>query len=272
MKRFLNLFLSICVLMLLPCCAREVPREPGPREPDPRDISPEDVAYIISSTAHSPTVAIEDRELIAEFTDSVNGLRSELGVYDDKPRSHTYPHFAFDGPEEDEYKGHVVLFGESGEELAHADFYGSKVHRDNYCYSGQRSILFDLDRLDSIGNDMPDGVSPITTLWFECMWGAEKVWVEDTRTGETAVTSDKELIDRLYDHFTALNFRVDEPCGEDNSWRFRVRWIYLETDELLEHVEIWYDGRIQRDGHWCTPLNGPIDTGLLMELFDNSDK
>lgn len=272
MKKNLSLLLSICALLMLPSCARE-----APREPDPRDISPENVAYIILSVDHSPTVAIEDPALIAELTGSVNGLRSELGVYDDEPRSHSYPHFAFSEPEEKAYRGHVVLYGEFGEELAHVDFYGGgfsgiKAYRDNYRYSDQRSILFDLELMESIGAEMPEGVSPVTELWFECMWGAEKIWVEDTRTGKTAVTSDKELIDRLNDHFIGLIFRVDEPCGEDASYRYKVRWTYLETDELLEYVEVWDDGRIQRNGNWCTPLNGPIDTGLLAEVFEKPDK
>lgn len=254
------LLLAVCVLLLLPSCGGK-----PPREPDERDISPDSVAYILSSPGQgSPLAAIEDRELIGEFTGSLNGLRSELGVFDENSRYPEPDSFGVAGGVP--YEGSVTFYGEEGQVLAYVAYYDGGVYRDHYWYQDQGTLLFDRTKLARISETAREGVSRVTGLYFECIWGADKVWVEDTETGAQSVVTDREGMEEIYGRLALLRLRVDEPCGEEEPWRFHVRWTYLDTDELLEEVKIGADGRIQRDGHWCTPLNLPVDMDWLEQL------
>ena len=249
-----SLFLSIfLVLLTLSSCAAD-----PPRDPDPRDISPEDVAYVII-----PGGVVEDRELIDELTDSLNGLRSELGVYEDDSYFSRPGYGKFGIAAREPYGGSVEFFDKSGGVLAAVVRYDGKVYRDHYRYEPQKSILFDRDRLKKIREDMPEGVSRRTELYFELMWGADKVWVEDTGSGRTTVITDRDEIDRVNELFTGPYLRVDEPWEEGDPCRFRVRWTYTEEDELLEESAVGEDGRVLVHGSWCTALGGELDTSLL---------
>lgn len=249
-----SLFLSIfLVLLTLSSCAAD-----PPRDPDPRDISPEDVAYVII-----PGGVVEDRELIDELTDSLNGLRSELGVYEEDSYFSRPGYGKFGIAAREPYGGSVEFFDKSGGVLAAVVRYDGQVYRDHYRYEPQKSILFDRDRLKKIREDMPEGVSRRTELYFELMWGADKVWVEDAETGRTTVITDRERIEQIYELFTEPYLRVDEPWEEGDLCRFRVRWTYTEEDELLEESAVGEDGRVLVHGSWCTVLGGELDTSLL---------
>lgn len=256
------LFLFLCLVLALASCEKE-----KPRDPDPRDISPDSVAYILSSL-ENPTAVIENRDLIAELTDSLNGLRSELGVYDEESwfsQANVRSMQAFPG-ETSPYEGWMTFYDESGAVLAHVAFYDGKVYRDYYAYESQRTLLFDRKRLNKICQTNSEGVSSVTSLYFELIGGADKLWIEDTQTGQTAVLTDREQFEPLSEYFMEVDFRKDEPCGEEEPYRFQLRWTYTEEDELLEHVEIGEDGRAQVRGNWCTPMGRPIDMDLLERL------
>lgn len=256
----------LCVLVaLFASCASQ----PPPREPDPRDIDPVDVEYVVSSVGYGPTVAIEDRALIEELTYSLNGLRSELGVADEEAR---YPLHRFEGydaafpSESRRYEGRVDFFGADGQTLAQVVYYGGEVYRDHAYFNDQGTVLFDRSRLEDWAATLPEGVAPVKTLYYELMWGAEKIWVEDVESGRTVEIHEKELLDQWTDYYARLDFRVDEPCEETAPYRFHIRWTYTENDDLLEEMKIGADGRIQRDGHWCTALNGTTGVEILEEL------
>lgn len=260
MKKIVSVLCSLCVLLLAPACAAE-----PPREPDPRDISPSQVANVLLSVEELSTVAIVDRELVAELTESVNGLRSELGTYEEDspyPEADSFGVMTRDTP----YEGSVTFYDGTGAVLAYVAYYDHKVYRDHYAYSAQRSILFDRERLERLCEDRPEGVSPVTGLYYECMWGADTFWIEDGESGTLEEISDRERLERSFDYFAGIILREDEPCGEDAPWRFRLRWTYLETEEVLEEVKVGADGRVQRNGTWYTPLNRQVDQAALEGL------
>lgn len=260
MKKIASVLCSLWVLLLAPACAAE-----PPREPDPRDISPSQVAYVLLSMESSPTVAVEDRELVAELTGSVNGLRSELGTYEEDshyPEPDSFGVMTRGTP----YEGKVTFYDDTGALLAHVAYYDHKVYRDHYAYSAQRSILFDRKRLERLCEDRPEGVAPVAGLYYECMWGADTFWIEDGEKRTLEEISDRKRLERTFDYFAGITLREDEPCGEEEPWRFRLRWTYLEAQEVLEEVKVGEDGRVQRNGTWYTPLNRRVDQAALERL------
>lgn len=231
----------------------------SPQEPDPRDIDPEDVSYIISGA-----VVIEDRAIIETLTGILNTLDPEHGVYDEDVWYNDSRHDAI--PAGSGYSGGLWWYGEDGRLLARVAFFGDKVYRDHYLFNVLGEEIFDREALDHLAETLPEGVSPVTSLYFELMWGADRLWVEDLETGCTAVVSKSELLDELTDYFVELEFRVEEECPPEAEPRFQVRWTYMETDDLLEEVGVGADGRVQRHGHWCSVLGGSMDTALLEAL------
>lgn len=225
----------------------------GQKEPDPRDIDPEDVAFIISGN-----LFIEDSALIQELTEILNTLDPERGVYDERAESRYY-------------RGHAIAwYDENWQCLAGVDFWNGKVYRDGYCYNFFGGEVFDLEALDNLTTTHPEGVHSMTILYPELMWGADRLWVENLETGYTAVVSKSELLDELTNYFEELRFQVEEECPPDAEFRFRVRWTYTETDDLLEEMSVGADGRILRHEYWCSVLRGSLDTALLEALTDPS--
>ncbi len=243
---------ALLALSLAACKGRELPA----LEPDPRDIDPERVAYIIYGG-----VVVEDRELIGELTDSLNHLRPELGTYDEE--SH-YPTHRFAGwsafpGERPRFEGRVDFFDREGQVLAQAAYWDGRVYRDHYRHpdwADWGGVLFDREWMEALREGAVPGVSPVISLYYECMYPAEKLWIEDLETGGTVVVTDPEPKEELTDYFARMDFRVEEDCPEDAAFRYRLRWTYTENDDLLEEVKLAPDGRIERHGKYAAPLYG----------------
>ena len=151
------------------------------------------------------------------------------------------------------------FFDREGQVLAQAAYWDGRVYRDHYRHpdwADWGGVLFDREWMEALREGAVPGVSPVISLYYECMYPAEKLWIEDLETGGTVVVTDPEPKEELTDYFARMDFRVEEDCPEDAAFRYRLRWTYTENDDLLEEVKLAPDGRIERHGKYAAPLYG----------------